>query len=53
LSINEVQLVDHLGGNVLALARMLGHESPKMTLETYGDNASGRENVPGTLEQTA
>jgi len=25
------------GGNVLALARMLGHESPKMTLETYAD----------------
>jgi len=25
------------GGNVLALARMLGHQSPKETLETYAD----------------
>jgi integrase len=25
------------GGNVLALARMLGHESPRLTLETYAD----------------
>ena len=25
------------GGNVLAPARMLGHESPKMTLKTYAD----------------
>jgi integrase len=30
-------LVVSAGGNVLALARMLGHESPKMTLETYAD----------------
>jgi integrase len=30
-------LVASAGGNVLALARMLGHESPKMTLETYAD----------------
>jgi hypothetical protein len=25
------------GGNVLALARMLGHEDPSRTLRTYGD----------------
>lgn len=30
-------LIVSAGGNVLALARMLGHESPKMTLETYAD----------------
>lgn len=30
-------LVVSAGRNVLALARMLGHESPKMTLETYAD----------------
>jgi integrase len=30
-------LVVSAGGNVLALARMLGHESAKMTLETYAD----------------
>jgi integrase len=76
-------LVVSAGGNVLALARMLGHQSPKETLETYADlfdsdldaladvldeararalktstvtvddNGSKRENVPGTLGQTA
>jgi hypothetical protein len=25
------------GGNVLALARMLGHEDPSLTLKTYAD----------------
>lgn len=30
-------LIVSAGGNVLALARMLGHESAKMTLETYAD----------------
>jgi integrase len=25
------------GGNVLALARMLGHEDPRLTLRTYTD----------------
>jgi hypothetical protein len=25
------------GGNVLALARMLGHEDPSLTLRTYAD----------------
>jgi integrase len=30
-------LVVSAGANVLALAPMLGHESPKMTLETYAD----------------
>ena len=30
-------LVVSAGGHVLALAPMLGHESPKMSLETYAD----------------
>jgi integrase len=30
-------LVVSAGGNVLTLARMLGHQSPKETLETYAD----------------
>lgn len=34
---SAASLVVSAGGNVMALARMLGHESPKMTLETYAD----------------
>jgi integrase len=70
------------GGNVLALARMLGHEDPSLTLRTYADlfdsdlaaladvldqhrtaalqpssansdSEAERENVSGTLQQTA
>jgi integrase len=70
------------GGNVLAVARMLGHDDPSLTLRTYADlfdsdldaladvldqhrtaaltpsnanrgSESERENVPGTLQQTA